>query len=206
VAAGPIGPGDFNPDNLRTSRGEITKNGPDRVVEISRPGRRVHYKTGDNVVVGKGAREDLIGGSGNDVLAALGPLDRLYGGRGEVALVAAGRGDRVYGGTGYDELVAAGRGDWLYSGPGSDTMISEHGTATVLAGRNSRVDVRNRRGNDTVICPRVNRDIVISDRGDRVSRSCRFVFVNGRGAPRSPNMVGRRGFNGSHQGTRVIGP
>src|SRR5207302_7386594 len=81
ASAAPIGPGDLNPNNLRTSRGEITKHGPDRVVEISRPGRRVHYKTGDNVVVGKGAREDLIGGSGHDVLAALGPLDRLYGGR-----------------------------------------------------------------------------------------------------------------------------
>ncbi len=205
-ASGRLTGADLHPDNLRTLRGEITKNGPDHVVQLKAAGRRVHYKTGDNVIVGTGPHEDLIGGSGDDVLAALGPYDRLYGGRGLVALVAAGRRDRVYGGSGYDELVAAGRGDFLYSGPGSDTMVSEHGTTTVIAGRSSRVDVQNRRATDTVICPRVNRDIVLADRGDRVSRSCKFVFVNGRGAPRSPAMVGRRGFTGSHAGTRAIRP
>ena len=205
-AGGRLTGADFNPDNLRTQHGEITKNGPDRIVQLKAAGRRVHYKTGDNVVVGTGPREDLIGGSGHDVLAALGPYDRIWGGSGEVALVAAGRRDRVYGGTGFDELVAAGRDDILYSGPGSDTMLSERGTTTVMAGRNSRVDVQNHRATDTVVCPRVNRDIVLADRGDRVSRSCRFVFVNGRGAPRSPAMVGRRGFTGSHAGTRPIGP
>ena len=206
-AAGPLTAAELDPGNLRTRDGEIVRRGPDHIREISAAGRRIHLKTGDNVVVGKGAREDLIGGSGQDVLVAMGALDRIWGGRGAyVALVATGRGDRVYGGSGYDELLAAGRGDRLYSGPGSDTMVSERGSTTIIAGRNSRVDVRNGRPTDTVICPRLNRDIVIADRGDQVSRSCQFVFVNGRGAPRSPAMVGRRGFDGSHRGTRVIGP
>jgi hypothetical protein len=203
---GPLTAADLNPDNLRTSRGEITKHGPDRIIEISRPGRRIHPKTGANVLVGKGAREDLIGSQGNDVLLAAGAFDRIWSGLGDDVLVASGRGDRLHAGSGYDELLAAGQGDWLYSGRGSDTMVSEHGTATLMAGRNSRIDVRNRRPTDTVVCPRVNRDIVIADAGDRVSRSCKYVFVNGRGTPQSPAMVGRRGFNGSHRGTRLIGP
>jgi hypothetical protein len=203
---GPITAADTNPDNLRTSRGEITRNGPDRIVEIKAAGRRIHPKQGANVLVGKGAREDLIGGPGNDVLLAAGPFDRIWSGLGDDVLVAAGRGDRLYAGSGYDELLAAGRDDRLVSGRGSDTMVSEHGTATLTAGRNSRIDVRNRRPTDTVVCPRVNRDIVIADPGDRVSRSCKYVFVNGRGTPPSPAMVGRPGFDGSHRGTRPIGP
>jgi hypothetical protein len=202
----PISGVDVNPNNLRTSHGEIVKRGPDRVVEIRAPGRRIQFKQGDNVIVGKGAREDLIAGSGDDVLLVRGPRSRIWSGRGEDVLVATGRGDRLYAGPGYDELLAAGHGDWLYSGRGSDTMVSERGTATVIAGRNSRVDVLNRRPTDTVICPQVNRDIVIADRGDRVSRSCRFVFVDGKGAPASPAMVGSPNFTGAHDGTRVIGP
>jgi hypothetical protein len=205
-AAGPIGPANLNPANLRTFRGEITRNGPDHIVEISAAGRRIHPKQGENVLVATGAHDDLIGNRNNDVLAALGPFDRLYGGAGDDELVGVGRGDRLYGGTGFDELVAAGPGEWLYGIQGNDTLISEHGGAMVMAGRIARVDVRNGRATDTVICPRVNRDIVIADPGDRVSRSCKYVFVNGRGTPASPAMVGRRGFNGSHQGTRPIGP
>jgi hypothetical protein len=206
AASAPITEHDLNPKNLRTFRGEITRRGPDRIVEISAPGRRVHYKQGENVVVGRGPREDLIGGAGNDVLAVLGARSRIWSGRGEDVLIAAGRGDRLFAGPGYDELVAAGQGDWLYSGSGSDTMVSENGTATVIAGRNSRIDVRNRRPTDTVVCPSRNRDIVMADRGDRVSGSCRFVFVDGKGAPPSPAMVGSPGFTGAHDGTRVIGP
>jgi hypothetical protein len=205
-ASGRLTPADLNPDNLRTLHGEITPNGPDHIVQIKAAGRRVHYKTGDNVIVGTGPREDLIGGSGNDVLAALGPRDRLYGGAGHDELIAFGRGDRLYGGRGFNELEAAGRDDLLDGTQGDDTLISDVGSTTVMAGRIARVDVQNRRSTDTVICPRVNRDIVLADRGDRVSRSCRFVFVDGRGAPRSPAMVGRRGFTGSHLGTRLIGP
>jgi hypothetical protein len=206
AARHPITAADINPNRLSTFRGEIVRRGPDHIIQISAPRRRIHYKTGDNVLVATGAHDDLIGGRSKDVLAALGPFDRLYGGAGDDELLAYGRGDRVYGGNGFNELVAAGRGDLLDGTHGNDTLISDFGGTTVMAGRIARIDVDNGRGNDTVICPRVNRDIVIADRGDRVSRSCEYVFVNGRGAPRSPTMVGRRGFDGSPRGTRLIGP
>jgi hypothetical protein len=202
----PIGRRDLNPHRLHTRRGEITRRGPDDIIEIKTHGRRAFGRQGDDVLYAKGARIDLIGGPGDDVLGASGPLDRLYGGQGDDTLVAGGRGERLYGGPGFDELVAAGRSDWLYGGPDKDTLISEHGSATLIAGRNSRIDVRNGRPTDTVKCPRVNQAILITDRGDRVSRSCRFVFVDGKGAPPSPKLVGRPHFKGSHRGTRAIAP
>lgn len=203
---GPITGADVNPKRLLTSRGEINRRGPDLITEIAASGRRIHRKQGANVIVATGAHDDLIGGGSEDVLAALAPFDRVWGGRGNDVLLAAGRGDRLVAGPGDQELEAAGRGDVLYAGAGRDTLVSEKGNATLYASRTTDVDVHNGRGNDTVVCPRVNRDIVIADRGDRVSRSCKYVFVNGRGAPPSPAMVGRRGFNGSHRGTRPIGP
>lgn len=205
-AGAPISGRDVRPHQLHTLRGEITRRGPDEILQTSDRGRRIQKGKGEDVLFAKGARDLLFGGRGEDVLGAKGARDGLFGGPARDTLVAVGTRDRLHGGRGEDTLAASGRGNRLDGGLGSDTLVSENGSTTVIDTHgNNRINVLNGRPTDTVVCGEGHRDIVIPDRGDRVSRTCKFVFVNGRGAPSSPTQVGERGFTGSLKGTRPIG-
>jgi hypothetical protein len=205
-AAGPISAADVNPQDLHTLNGEITKDGPDEIVETSRDGKRLQSPEGEDTYFARGDRSVLVGGADEDVLVASGRRDRLRGGGGEDALVTLGRRNALRGGAAFDELIAVRPQNRLDGGAGGDTLVSEKGRATLVDRKGSnRFFALNGRSSDRIICGRGNGDVVVPDAGDRVSRSCEFVFVDGEGAPPSPTQVGERGFRGSLVGTRPLG-
>ena len=129
---------------------------------------------GNDVLRGGAGDDNLLGGAGNDVLYGGPGNDTLYGGRGN---------DVLHGGPGNNILVGGPGRDTIYGGPGADTIVDTSGPDTMYTGAdNGRgkdfVNVRDGRGDDTVIC-QTRRSIVIADAGDRVLGPCGTVIRRG---------------------------
>jgi RTX calcium-binding nonapeptide repeat (4 copies) len=115
-----------------------------------------------NLLVGGPESDTIRGFAGNDIIRGGGGNDRLFGGRGN---------DVLNGGPGRDTLDG---------GPGADTIVDLRGPTLVRTGTDTglgqdRVNVRDGRGDDTVICGS-HRTIVTVDPGDRVIGRCGKVI------------------------------
>jgi Ca2+-binding RTX toxin-like protein len=132
---------------------------------------------------GTGTSDALFGGRESTVMQALGGNDILRGEAGNDRLQGGSGRDALFGGSGIDSLrgrsgndaLDGGRGnDRLHGGLGSETIVDPSGRTFVRTGaprsRHDSVDVRDREGDDTVICSS-RRTIVRADRGDRL-RDC----------------------------------
>jgi hypothetical protein len=101
--------------------------------------------------------------------------DALTGGRERTLMRGLGGNDVLRGGSG-DDVLDGGRGDdRLYGGPGSDRFVDSGGRTVVHTGGAPRsrpdvVDVRDGKGDDTVVCGS-RRSVVKADRRDRL-RNC----------------------------------
>jgi hypothetical protein len=124
------------------------------------------------------------GFAGNDVIRGGRGHDALDGGRGHDVLDGDPGRDTLDGGRGSD-ILDGGRGrDTLDGGPGADTMIDNRGPTLVETGPNTgpgtdTVEVRDGRGDDTVICGSRS-STVIADAGDSVIGRCGKVSRSGR--------------------------
>jgi Ca2+-binding RTX toxin-like protein len=110
---------------------------------------------GPYVVAGRESTT-LRGLAGSDILRGEAGDDRLSGGPGNDALHGGRGSDRVSGGPGSDTIVDSNDRTWVRTG-------------TAGRSRPDTVDVRDRKGDDTVICGS-RRTTVIADTGDRVRR------------------------------------
>jgi Ca2+-binding RTX toxin-like protein len=114
-----------------------------------------------------GGRGDdkLDGGSRNNLILGLEGDDVIHAGRGNDVLYGGPGDDAFYGGPGIDRV---------FGGPGADRVLDHRGATTVSPGAGSnRVDVRDGRGDDRVLCEPGSANRIRADRGDRVARDCR---------------------------------
>jgi hypothetical protein len=102
---------------------------------------------GRNVIVGGPFGDRLYGFAGNDVLRGRAGNDRLFGGRGR---------DSVFGDTGADLVAGGGGRDRLVGGRGADRIQARDGQV------------------DAINCG-PDRDRVVADRRDRISRNCELA-------------------------------
>lgn len=113
--------------------------------------------------------------------------NRLYGWAESNTIRGVGGNDVITGGKGHDSLFGGSGEDWLNGGEGDDTLvggpgpdhITDPGGPTVVrtggsGGGRDWVDVRDRKGDDRVICES-SASTVIADRGDRVDGGCGVV-------------------------------
>jgi hypothetical protein len=138
---------------------------------------------GNDTLLGLGGNDALHGGHGNDLLDGGRGNDVLYGGPGNDTLYGGPGNDVLDGGPGNDILVGGPGSDTLDGGPGSDTIVDTSGPTLVRTGTNNGptddfVNVRDGRGDDTVICGS-RRSTVIADAGDRVLGKCGKVIRRG---------------------------
>jgi RTX calcium-binding nonapeptide repeat (4 copies) len=141
---------------------------------------------------GTGRADTLLGGpeshtvrgfAGNDVIRGGRGHDALDGGRGHDVLDGDPGRDTLDGGRGSD-ILDGGRGrDTLDGGPGADTMIDNRGPTLVETGPNTgpgtdTVEVRDGRGDDTVICGSRSSTVIV-DAGDSVIGRCGNVSRSG---------------------------
>ncbi len=121
----------------------------DRNVELLISDPRRGYRLGHctNRSAGRGDRDRLVGTRGSDRLLGRGGRDSLYGLAGADCIDGGGGGDRLNGGSGRDRVVA---------GAGADRVMARDGSR------------------DRVFCGAGRGDLVVADRGDRVS-GCEIV-------------------------------
>lgn len=81
--------------------------------------------SGNDVLIGNGLDNVLVGGEGNDGLYGLAGNDLLEGGSGK---------DKLVGGTGGDELKGRAGDDLLKGGPGTDRLVGGSGADTLKGG------------------------------------------------------------------------
>ena len=139
---------------------------------------------GNDTILGGGGNDGLFGGAGNDRLFGGTGNDTLDGGTGNDMLQGGPGNDTLNGGPGNDSLSGGPGRDVLNGGPGADTIIDKSGPTIVRTGTDTGpgrdyVDVRDGRGDDTVICGS-RRTTVIVDPGDRVIGRCGKVIRSRR--------------------------
>jgi hypothetical protein len=165
---------------------EVGSGGHDRMV-----GRRE-----SNTLRGLRGNDAILGGAGHDGLFGGTGEDRLSGGAGNDVLHGEAGHDVLGGGAGRDALEGGAGNDVLHGGPGrdvldggsrADTMVDADGPTLVRTGTSTGrgrddVDVRDGRGDDTVMCG-TRRTLVVADPGDRVSDRCGRVIRRGPAPP-----------------------
>ncbi|MFD0982102.1 M10 family metallopeptidase C-terminal domain-containing protein [Tropicimonas aquimaris] len=106
--------------------------------------------SGDDTVVGNGARNRLEGGAGNDRLTGLGGADTLIGDPGRDTLIGSGGGDTLQGGSGSDVLKGGSGNDRLTGDAGQDRLFGGTGNDRLSGGdRDDRIQGDG--GNDTLV-------------------------------------------------------
>lgn len=121
------------PDNNYTGPGGAT--GPGGTTSPD-PQTLIGATSGDDVLYGTLASEDIFGLAGNDIIYGQGGADNLAGGDGNDALTGGGGTDALDGGTGNDTM-AGGAGKDTYVVDNSSDIVTENsgdGTDTVQAG------------------------------------------------------------------------
>jgi len=143
----------------------------------------------ENVMVGLGPRETIVGGARHDELGIRGAGGRIFGAGGP-DLIHGGPGrDLIHGGPGRDLIYGGPGRDRLRGGPGRDRLIDGGGATTVRAGSGrDRVDVADGQGDDRVLCAAGSRARIEADRGDRIGPACigRLSRVSYRRAAAGP--------------------
>jgi hypothetical protein len=144
---------------------------PDHFVQMQWKG------TSDHDVLLAGPESHTVRGfAGNDLLRGGKGHDTLGGGRDDDTLNGGLGGDTLNGGRD-DDILDGGPGrDTLNGGRGADTMIDNAGPTLVRTGADTgpgkdTVNVRDGRGDDTVVCGS-RRSTVIVDAGDSVIGRC----------------------------------
>jgi hypothetical protein len=144
---------------------------PDHFVQMQWEGTRDH-----DLLVAGAESHTVRGFAGNDLLRGGQGHDGLYGGRDDDTLNGGLGRDTLNGGRD-DDILDGGPGrDTLSGGPGADTMIDNAGPTLVRTGADTgpgkdTVNVRDGRGDDTVVCGS-RRSTVIVDAGDSVIGRC----------------------------------
>jgi Tol biopolymer transport system component len=161
---------------------------------LSASGGQERRLTNDCMVLGTDGPDRLVGTSGRDV---------IFGRAGDDVILASEGADIAHGEDGADELVGGTEVDHLDGGPGPDVLRGE-GSRDVLRGGQgpdrlyggiARDLLLARDGERDVINCGPQRDRVIADRLDRVSRNCERVTrkairpaVAKRGSPVLPGL------------------
>jgi Tol biopolymer transport system component len=99
---------------------------------------------------------------------------RRVGTNGSDHIVGSPRRDTICARAGYDVVRAGAGNDWIDAGPGYDTVIAGQGRDTVLGGGERDTILLRDGARDYVSCGG-QRDLVLADRLDRVSRDCERV-------------------------------
>ncbi|MBL8775961.1 MAG: FG-GAP repeat protein [Acidimicrobiales bacterium] len=127
-------------------------------------GQQQSPTTGDDVVVGTSAADDLDTLGGADLVCALVLADTVNAGAGNDTVVGDRGADELYGGQG-DDTLGGGRGnDELYGGAGDDLLRGGELGDLIVGGK----------GADTIRCGG-GYDVVIADRFDSVAADCELV-------------------------------
>ncbi|MGD9916430.1 MAG: M10 family metallopeptidase [Paenirhodobacter sp.] len=106
--------------NLGIARGTVIENGI--------------TGSGDDRIIGNGARNLLNAGSGNDYIAGGNGSDTLLGGNGDDTLVGGNGDDSLRGGNGSDVLSDVDGSNRFDGGAGSDTMTGGAGDDVMIGG------------------------------------------------------------------------
>ena len=89
---------------------------------------------GDDLIVGGGGRDRIVGGVGDDELRGKGGRDVLIGGAGDDELKGGRGADRLVGDSGRDALFGGGGADRLFAGHGNDVLTGGRGDDTMEGG------------------------------------------------------------------------
>lgn len=132
-------------------------------------------QTARHTHVGSNGPDRIVGTRRADAIDARAGADLVRARAGNDLLVQGGSGnDRLYGGDGNDNLDGDHGRDLLVGGRGDDQIVDRFGPTRVRTGPGRNVVmVRDGRGDDVVQCNGSRFNLVIADRRDRVSRSCR---------------------------------
>jgi hypothetical protein len=134
---------------------------------------------------GTGRADTLLAGPESHTVRGFAGNDLLRGGRGHDALYGGRHSDILDGGPGRDTLDGGSHNDILDGGPGRDTLDGGQGADTMIDNRGptlveigpdtgpgiDTVDVRDGRGDDTVICGSRSSTVTV-DAGDSVIGRC----------------------------------
>jgi Ca2+-binding RTX toxin-like protein len=93
----------------------------------------------NDTVLGTGASDTLVAGTGAEYLLATGDEASVSGGFGADTLVGAGANDTVEAGNGNQQLYGLGTGDVLVGGIGDDTLYGGAGPDTLVAGTGNTI-------------------------------------------------------------------
>ena len=151
--------------------------------------------SGDDVIAGSAARNQLRGAGGSDVIRG-GPGDDVLDGSLSYSHVArAGDRDRLYGGAGHDRLGAGSRGSTLLvGGPGQDQLDGGPGRDAIRAADGDADRVTCGRGGDRVLAD--GHDFVagpatdFAGRCERIARRGPAAAVVSSVGPRFVNTTG----------------
>jgi hypothetical protein len=140
---------------------------------------------GEDTLQALGHRDRVSGRGGDDHINGGGGSDIISGGAGRDMLFARRGSDRVRGGPGHDVLIGGSGSDTLRGGPVSDWLFDDSGPTLAFTGGGGgsgsgidRVNVRDGRADDTVICDD-SRSSVVIDSGDLVLGDCGKVIRRG---------------------------
>ena len=95
---------------------------------------RLYGVSGDNRLIGGSGDDVLVGGDGNDVLAGDEGNDVLHSGGGDSRLYGGAGNDRLYGGASNDRLLGGDNDDVLHGGGGTDVLYGESGNDRLYGG------------------------------------------------------------------------
>ena len=87
----------------------------------------VSGRSGNDILIGTTASDDIRGGTGNDLIIGLDGNDNLYGDLGDDDIQANAGADFLSGGDGKDRLVGGEGGDWIHGGFGNDVLFGMGG-------------------------------------------------------------------------------
>ena len=127
-------------------------------------GQQQSPTTGDDVVVGTSAADDIDTLGGADLVCSLVLGDTVNAGAGDDTVVGDRGADELYGGQGNDTLGGGPGNDELYGGSGDDVLRGGDLGDLIVGGK----------GADTIRCGG-GYDVVIADRFDSVAADCELV-------------------------------
>ncbi|MGB3682261.1 MAG: hypothetical protein WA990_07210 [Rubrobacteraceae bacterium] len=145
-------------------------------VGITKPGRIIRGKPGDDTLRGTAGSDIIYGLGGGDTIRSLGGTDVILAGPGNDAIYSGAGNDTVYGGTGADKLYGytgvdrlfgQGGNDRLVGGDSSDRLVGGPGVDRIYGqSGNDFLNVRDKKPKD-VANGGTGKDRCVADRGDR---------------------------------------
>jgi hypothetical protein len=171
--------------NFNVGPAGLNPGGRDRVRTGDRGKNALHGAGGDDTLQALGHNDRVSGGGGDDHINGGRGSDIMSGGAGRDLLFARQGNDRMRGGPGHDVLIGGSGSDRLDGGSSSDWLFDDSGPTLASTGGGGgsgsgvdRVNVRDGRADDTVICDD-SRSSVVVDSGDLVLGDCGNVIRRG---------------------------